>query len=36
MDISGHPTGYGCFYECVQLDNYEEIPDYWKTPPIPV
>lgn len=26
----GNPDGNGCFYECEGLDNYEEIPSYWK------
>ena len=27
----GVPNGSGCFAGCEKLDNYEEIPDYWKT-----
>lgn len=26
----GIPTGGECFAECTKLDNYEDIPDYWK------
>lgn len=26
----GNPDGEGCFYKCKGLDNYEEIPEYWR------
>lgn len=26
----GTPNGYRCFYGCVNLTNYQNIPDYWK------
>ena len=29
-DYIGTPNGVGCFFGCNLLDNYEEIPTYWK------
>ena len=29
-DYQGTPDGWGCYYDCEQLDNYEQIPSYWK------
>ena len=29
-DYIGTPNGVGCFFGCNLLDNYEEIPAYWK------
>ena len=29
-DYHGTPDGCACFYGCEQLDNYEQIPSYWK------
>ncbi len=29
-NYQGSPDGEGCFYGCTGLDNYDEIPDYWK------
>ena len=26
----GTPNGEGCFYNCTNLTNYEQIPEYWK------
>ena len=28
----GIPNGNGCFYGCENLNNYEQIPEYWKKP----
>ena len=28
-DYQGTPNGWGCFYGCEQLDNYDQIPAYW-------
>ena len=25
----GNPNGEGCFYNCINLTNYSEIPSYW-------
>ena len=27
----GSPDGFACFYNCTGLDNYDEIPEYWKS-----
>ena len=32
----GEPDGEGCFAYCENLDNYKQIPDYWKTEPTPM
>ena len=32
-DYQGSPDGYGCFYNCTNLENYDDIPNYWKTKP---
>ena len=32
-DYIGEPNGDGCFYGCEKLQNYAEIPDYWKQRP---
>ena len=29
-DYQGNPDGGACFYGCSSLDNYNEIPNYWK------
>ena len=29
-NYKGNPKGYGCFAGCGSLENYNEIPDYWK------
>ena len=29
-DYIGRPDGAGCFRECKGLENYDEIPEYWK------
>ena len=29
-DYQGTPDGEGCFDRCTQLDNYDQIPSYWK------
>lgn len=29
-DYIGIPDGYGCFYGCESLNDYEQIPGYWK------
>ena len=29
----GTPDGMGCFYGCENLNNYEQIPEYWKVKP---
>lgn len=29
-DYYGTPKGKGCFENCTNLNNYEEIPDFWK------
>ena len=30
-NYQGSPNGAGCFAGCTGLDNYDEIPDYWKS-----
>ena len=30
----GIPDGGGCFGECEKLDNYDVIPEYWRTLPL--
>ena len=32
-DYRGNPDGSNCFFGCRGLDNYDEIPDYWKDMP---
>ena len=32
-DYQGSPDGCGCFYNCTNLENYDDIPNYWKTKP---
>ena len=32
-DYQGNPDGLNCFAGCRSLDNYDEIPDYWKNVP---
>ena len=29
-DYEGSPNGMACFTDCTKLDNYDEIPPYWK------
>lgn len=26
----GEPDGFGCYFDCVNLNNYDSIPEYWK------
>ena len=28
------PDGHACFYGCTSLENYDEIPEYWKDTPV--
>ena len=30
-DYIGEPDGYGCYYNATGLNNYENIPEYWRT-----
>ena len=30
--FEGEPDGNGCYYGCNGLDDYNNIPDYWKRP----
>ena len=32
-NYKGEPNGNACFYNCTKLDNYNEIPEYWKREP---
>ena len=32
-DYCGTPNGNSCFYNCTKLENYDEIPFYWKQAP---
>ena len=29
----GTPDGADCFYNCTKLNNYEQIPEYWRRGP---
>ena len=29
-DYNGTPNGYGCYYNATGLNNYENIPEYWR------
>ena len=29
----GTPNGLNCFYDCTKLNNYEQIPEYWRRGP---
>lgn len=29
-DYIGMPDGHGCYYACEGLEDYNNIPDYWK------
>ncbi len=31
-EYQGKPDGQSCFYSCTGLDNYDDIPAYWKDP----
>ena len=32
--FKGTPDGYNCFMGCEGLENYNEIPEYWKYEPM--
>ena len=32
--FKGTPDGYNCFMGCKGLENYNEIPEYWKYEPM--
>ena len=33
-DYQGNPDGFNCFAGCRGLDNFDEIPEYWKNMPV--
>lgn len=32
-EYKGNPDGKACYYNCTKLDNYNDIPEYWKSEP---